>query len=230
MLLLEYWKKCNKCGETKPFKNYCRNNGNKCKKDNCQAHCRECSHKEFNKYRLNHKEQISKRYKNYCNDNKKKINLIHKNYRLINKDKCNEWNRKSWKNDKYRHERRRKYHINVLTKRPDYKLKKLLRARIKNAVKIYETIKSNKTMILIGCDANFLKQHLQQTAINNGYFNFDINNFSGKEFNIDHIIPCSKFNLKCSYHQKLCFNWTNLQILSAKENQVKKDKILVKGF
>lgn len=38
-------------------------------------------------------------------------------------------------------------------------------------------------------------------------------------------VPISKFNLNCSYHQKLCFNWTNLQILKANKNRKKYNKI-----
>ena len=51
--------------------------------------------------------------------------------------------------------------------------------------------------------------------------NFNIENYSGKEYHIDHIIPCAAFNLKCRFHQKLCFNYTNLQILNANENMKK---------
>lgn len=72
---------------------------------------------------------------------------------------------------------------------------------------------------------NKLKTHLQDTATKNGYTNFDINNYSGREYHIDHIIPCSAFNLSCSYHQKLCFNWNNPQILKAETNLIKGNKI-----
>lgn len=85
--------------------------------------------------------------------------------------------------------------------------------------------KSNKTVVLIGCNTEELKNHLQQTAINNGYKNFNINNYSGQEYHIDHVIPCSKFNLECSYHQRLCFNWSNLQVLTKEKNLKKSDTI-----
>ncbi len=41
-------------------------------------------------------------------------------------------------------------------------------------------------MKLIGCDLNTLKNHLQKTAIKNGFLNFDINNYSGYDYHIDH--------------------------------------------
>lgn len=75
--------------------------------------------------------------------------------------------------------------------------------------------------VYLGCSIDQLKTHLQQTAINNDYTTFDINNYSGKEYHIDHIVPCDAFNLKCLYHQKLCFHYTNLQILLKEDNLAK---------
>ena len=93
-----------------------------------------------------------------------------------------------------------------------------------------ERKKSKSTLQLLGCSLEFLKRHLQETAIKNSYLNFNINNYNGKEYNIDHIIPCSSFNMKCSYHQKLCFHWSNLQILNFMDNMKKGDKILCWNF
>lgn len=87
-------------------------------------------------------------------------------------------------------------------------------------------VKEYSNISLIGCSINHLKEHLQQTAFQNGYLNFNINDFSGKEYHIDHIVPCSLFNLKCSYHQKICFHWSNMQILSAKENLEKQNSLI----
>ena len=116
-----------------------------------------------------------------------------------------------WKNSKKR------YNVNE-----DYRLIQRIRMRILTALKD-KGKKIDHTMKLINCTTTELKEYLQQTAINNGYIDFDINNYSGKDFHIDHIVPCSKFNLKCSYHQKLCFNYNNLQVLTAKENLSKND-------
>jgi hypothetical protein len=102
-------------------------------------------------------------------------------------------------------------------------IKHKLRCRIYNTIK--RNHKSLHTTELIGCSFDFIKQHLQQTAINNGYKDFDINNYSGKEYHIDHIVPIDAFNLDCIYHQKLCFNWTNMQILDSTKNLIKHNSI-----
>jgi hypothetical protein len=105
----------------------------------------------------------------------------------------------------------RKFHFDS-----NFKILKLLRGRVRSALK--GKTKSAQTLKLIGCSIEQLKEHLQNTAISNGYKNFNINNYSGKEYHIDHIVPCVTFNLKCSFHQRLCFNWSNLQILKSSDN------------
>jgi len=47
-----------------------------------------------------------------------------------------------------------------------------------------------------------------------------------KEYHIDHIIPCSAFNLEDPEQVKICFSPDNLQWLPAKENRVKFNKII----
>lgn len=111
------------------------------------------------------------------------------------------------------HRQQRKTNIN-------YAIASRCRNRINIALKNVG-YKSAHTLELIGCRIDKLQEHLQQTAINNGYVNFNINNYSGKEYHIDHIIPCSAFQLEKPNQQKLCFNYTNLQILDARTNMSK---------
>jgi hypothetical protein len=84
--------------------------------------------------------------------------------------------------------------------------------------------KSAHTMELIGCDIEALKIYLQMTAIANGYTDFDINNYDGRKYHIDHIVPCSWFNMKDPNQQREAFNYKNCQILSAEDN-LKKSNI-----
>jgi hypothetical protein len=100
-----------------------------------------------------------------------------------------------------------------------FQLHRLLRKRMREAVH------SGCSLSVIGCSMIELKNHLQKTAIENGYIDFDISNYNTHQYHIDHIIPCASFNLTCSFHRKLCFNWSNLQILLASENIKKSDKL-----
>jgi len=46
----------------------------------------------------------------------------------------------------------------------------------------------------------------------------------GDLWHIDHIIPCSSWNLQDEFENKLCWNYRNLQPLLSTDNQSKKDK------
>ena len=48
--------------------------------------------------------------------------------------------------------------------------------------------------------------------------------FKWDGWHIDHIIPCAFFDLTKASHQRVCFNWQNLQPLWAKDNLSKRDK------
>ncbi len=75
-------KKCNSCGELKPYTEFDKNKRNK---DGYCFWCKNC-HKQYNKqYYHDNKEKL----KQYYHDNKDKI----KQYRIDNKEKINEYNK-----------------------------------------------------------------------------------------------------------------------------------------
>ena len=94
------------------------------------------------------------------------------------------------------------------------------RNKVRGAVKR----QSHNTDSLIGCTIDAFMQHLQTTAIQNGYTDFDINDYSGQDYHLDHIRPCRSFDLTDDEQLQACFNWSNYQILSASENMSKSDK------
>lgn len=190
-------KKCSTCKIEKDITEYSKNKSNK---DGYSYECKSCKKQYIIKtnymklWRLQNPQILRKARDKYKKKYPDRIRKSRKNYFKKNKEK-------------------------IIQKQA---VRKKLRDRIRSALKY--NYKSKKTMELIGCSIEQLKEHLQQTAINNGYKNFDINNYSGYNYHIDHIIPCDSFNLKCSYHQRLCFNWSNLQILTAMENIIKSNK------
>jgi len=104
-----------------------------------------------------------------------------------------------------------------------FRIKRMLSRRI--LLVLNGGTKVDSTSHLIGCSMGELTAHLQTTALENGYYDFDISNYSGKDYHIDHIIPCSSFDLSDPKEQRKCFNWQNLQVLSAKENIEKSDTL-----
>ena len=82
--------------------------------------------------------------------------------------------------------------------------------------------KYGTTFDLIGCSSEFLRNHLKSqftegmTWENYGYYGW----------HIDHIKPCASFDLSDIEQQKLCFHYSNLQPLWAKDNMKKRNKII----
>jgi len=179
--------------------------------------------KQYKKeYYLNNKEKIKQKTKEYCLNNKEKI----KQWRLNNREKIIQQKKKhylknkkhynqkckQWRlnNKKHIREYYHKYEKERFKIDPNYKLVKLIRNRIKSVLKgIY---KSKSTIKLLGCSIEECWQHLESkfqpgmTRENHGLWH------------VDHIKPCSSFNLTDPEQQKICFHYTNLQPLWAEDN------------
>lgn len=225
---------CSKCKIEKDIGEFDRQSD---KKDGFKYGCKDCETKRLRKYRLINKDKVIIKRRQKYQKNKEEILNYSKEWYETNRIRKLETSRVN-----YQKNRERRLELQRIRKqKPEYKqrhrewekkyilqshikIKRNLRTRINDAVK--RGYKSASTMELTGCSIEFLMKHLQQTAIKNGHMNFNINNYSGKEYHIDHIIPCDAFNLDCSYHQKLCFNWKNLQILDEKTNLSKHSSII----
>lgn len=99
---------------------------------------------------------------------------------------------------------------------PTLKVIDSLRARVKQFVKS-KTLQSSE---LLDCD----RQHLNKWLEYNFVEGIDFSNY-GKVWHIDHIIPCSFFDLSNEENQKICFNWSNLRPCFKEENLSKSNKI-----
>jgi hypothetical protein len=97
-------------------------------------------------------------------------------------------------------------------------IKKRLRARLKGALN--GKIKSKSTMELLGIPhVDFLITWLECK------FKEGMTWENRSLWHIDHIIPCSSFDLTKPEEQAQCFHYTNLQPLWASENLAKGSKI-----
>lgn len=100
---------------------------------------------------------------------------------------------------------------------PTFKLTQYMRARVRNAVYNQFSSKACGTFELVGCTPLKLKGHLEsQFTDGMGWENYG-------EWHVDHIRPCASFDLTLDSEQKICFNYTNLQPLWARDNLKKGD-------
>ena len=90
-----------------------------------------------------------------------------------------------------------------------------LRARINSALRSRGDNKKGSTFQLTGKTSKELLDYFEENF--NNLLNWD----ERGSWHVDHIRPCSSFNLNSKSQQKVCFNWRNLQILSANKNLVK---------
>ena len=192
--------------------------------------------KKHREYFQKHKQEIIEKNKIYREKNKDKIFKFHKSYRDKHKDKIKDYmtayykkNKEHIKNNKklyyeenaetirektnlYRANNREKAReIRNRCKRttPEQRLIHRVRCRMYDYFKYGKNIKQTKTLELLGCDVNFLKQYIQR-RFKKG---MSWNNYG--KWHIDHIIPIDYFVKKCDFNslqiQKKCFNYKNLK-------------------
>lgn len=172
-----------------------------------------------NRYQTKKKE-ISEKYKIWYGKNRELRIEKAKDYSKKNKEKVYEQH-KEWREKNTEHWKlmaRLRYKEKMKTD-PEFRLKNSLRIRI--LVALRKTPKSNNTAKLLGCSIEDLKKHLEKQFTKGMTWE----NHGLRGWHVDHIIPCSAFDLTKENEQKKCFNYMNLQPLWAKDNLTKKDKI-----
>ena len=224
-------KLCSKCKESKPLEDF--STATKAL-DGKRWDCKSCVKKADKIYRdknkdriLNQRKQnseiIKAKAKLYYQNNldkmrkknklskikyKDKILVTAKKYKIENKDKINAYRRQ-------REKFRRKIDSS-------YKLITNQRTRITGILKKHKT---DKTLDLLGCSAQFLRTYLENKFLEGMTWD----NYGKDGWHVDHIIPCSSFDLTDQSQQLICFHYTNLQPLWAIDNIKKGNKILSKG-
>jgi len=151
------------------------------------------------KYRKANHSLVRQRERQYYLDNKEIISKKQKIYR------------EKTKNNPERKKRIYLYQKNRLRSDGYFRFTRAIRSRIKQAL-IKKAKKTYKTEILLGATVSFVRDFLEKKFLSGmSWKNY------GK-WHIDHIIPCSAFDLSKTEEQKKCFHYTNLQPLWAVDN------------
>jgi hypothetical protein len=148
--------------------------------------------------RVEHRDEVLEREAVYRENNHDSILEYHRTWKSDNEEHCREYNRQ--------------YITRRLAEDPLFKLLHNLRARVNMAIKAVSGEKAEKTMELLGCSVQHVRDHLESQ------FTEGMTWENQGEWHVDHIRPCASFNLEDPEEQKKCFHWTNLQPLWALDN------------
>jgi len=166
-------------------------------KNSYHHRCKDCTNKYAKEYREQNQNILKSKQQEWYNTNGKNWK---KEYDNINKEHANTRDREKYKNDS------------------QYRMKKILRTRFNKTVtgkKIYSS-----SLMYLGVSLEYFHKWIE--------YQFDENmswTNQGTYWDIDHVLPCSNFNLEQDEDIKKCFNWKNLRPCEKKENYRKNNKI-----
>lgn len=132
-----------------------------------------------------------------------------------NKEKITSKKRDLYKTKEFK-DYNKNYVKNKRKKDINYKLKSNTSRRLRKLI----SENSRKTVDILGCSIEELKSYLE-SKFQEG---MSWDNYGLKGWHIDHIIPCSSFDLTNEEELVKCFNYKNLQPLWCKDNWSKSDK------
>ena len=157
------------------------------------------------------RKEFKEKRRKYQSENRDKQNIYSKNYRIRHSERLS-----------LKEKERCKVDLN-------YRFRRRISTRIRNAI-VFHTESNHKDRgsleLLDAPSIKFVWKHLEsqfESWMNwNNYGKYDKNY---KTWQIDHIIPCASFDLKCPVQQLACFHWSNLQPLLSKTNLSKGAKL-----
>lgn len=209
---------CGHCKRELPiemfYKNSRTSDGLSCSCNDCRKEYRqsELGREVSKKAGIKHMRKYSEKYKQMRQTEEWKEK--HRNYNHTEKGREGERlrSKRRRKLGKVSELHKRRYQIDL-----NFKISHCCRSRIHKVLK--GKIKSGHSLDLLGCSVDELKVHLEQQ------FEPGMTWENYGEWQIDHIIPCSYFDLTKEENQRICFNYRNLQPLWANENNIKKAKV-----
>ncbi len=196
-------KKCNRCGETKSRVDFYVVKNGKSLHSKCKVCC-SIINKEYHKTR--NKDTKAKYNKMYYEQHKQMISSL-------NREDKNAYQRTYYSQNKsviFAKEKER-YHTDV-----QYRLAKIYRNRFNSYIKGESNVMSYLNCSII-CFQDFVEKQF--------YNNMSWDN-KGEQWEIDHVLPVSKFDLTNKEHVQVCFHWCNLRVIEKSVNKQKSNKFI----
>lgn len=205
-------KLCNKCGILKNVSEFPKRAVNR---DGLDTLCKECRNKVNLDYRERNISRVHESRKIYYHKNVEKMRLEKMKYYQSHIDKKREYDVEYRKTNR---DKIRNYQKEWCKNSISYRISHNLRRRVIHVLK--DGYKSDHTMNLVGCKIHDLMAHLESLFDNE----MSWDNYGTKGWHIDHIRPCSSFDLTDPEQQKECFNYKNMQPLWWQDNLNKGSK------
>jgi hypothetical protein len=223
-------KKCNSCKKTLSSGKFDKTPDTM---DHLHSECKICKRKKRQVIKKANKEiKLPDKYEKICsscNISYPKDNFYNQIYSKDGIDticsKCSKKRSEKWRSlnpQKIKEYRTKEYFKNYKSRReskPTVKLAGNIRNRIRMTLKRDNSSKFNNTFDLIDCSPSFFKKWLEhQFDSQMTWGNY------GSYWHVDHVIPCSLYDLKKRSEQLACFNWRNCRPLEAKRNMSDSNK------
>jgi hypothetical protein len=191
-------KQCKKCTIEKPLTDFWNKTN---EPDGKHRYCVTCQKESGKTYYHTSGRKESDYYKEYRKENKEYFNQYCTNHYHTKKELYREWNKN-------------KYHTDI-----GFRIKHVTSARISEALKLYNTLKKDRTIEYLGCNMEEYTQYLESQ------FTPEINwdNY-GEYWEIDHIKPLDSFDLNNEENLYKCFHYLNTQPLEKTKNREKSNK------
>ena len=208
-------KTCTKCSVDKLLCEYTLHRGKP------KSRCKRCEAIRVNDYRLKNYDLIKEKKKKYWVENRHRLLDAHNEksrlYFIANPEKKKESSRRWAAKNRAKNI---EYTRNRYNSDPEFNISIKHRRRIFMALKRIGAGRKDRMIELLGCDYAFFKKYIENrftVGMNWGLI------LTGK-IHLDHIKPCSKFDLLDIEQQKICFHYTNYQPMWATDNMKKHNK------
>jgi len=216
---------CTKCKIAKEVSEF---HKQKDKLDGYRSHCKSCRIQTFK----DNEKQLVKRRKKLRKQNKDKINKRVREHYAKNIDLMRQKNKEFYRRNREKlliKDRlyKKQTHVKKRTcerlkerkqQDPAYKILCNLKRRIVYVIK--RNTKADTSKNLLGCTKEEFMKYIESKFTDG--MNWD--NYGYYGWHIDHIRPCSSFDMSDPEQQKQCFHYTNLQPLWMQDNLLKGDK------
>jgi hypothetical protein len=215
-------KRCCKCQKEKDFECFYKSSK---VKDGYSKRCKDCD----KTYRVMSREKYNLTRQKWRDTNREDIREYHRNYRGKHKESLlmkKRENREKRGKDEWNYKNREKINARRTILRqtnPNYKLRDILRNRVRAVLKENNIEKNLKSNELLGCSVDEARKYIESLWLEG--MSWDNHGFGDNKWHIDHIIPCASFDLTNEEQQKKCFHYTNLQPLWQPDNLTKGNKI-----